>query len=343
MTRDANDVLQAEGVAGVRELSDGAAVRKPRKEPSWRETGYSAAELRTMTFPPVQWIVPALIPEGLTLLAGKPKIGKSWLALDLCLAIAGGTTVMGGIRAAEGDVLYCALEDNNRRLQKRCDKLASPLSTGWPARLRLHTAWRRLDKGGIDDLNAWCDSVEKPTLVVLDTLAGVRPIKTRDGYAEDYDAMAGLHQLANTRGIGLLVLHHTRKMDADDPVDMVSGTLGLAGAADTVMVLNRSGQGVTLYGRGRDIEEFDRAVEFRKDACRWRLLGDAAEVRRSDSKKSILAALADAGEPMTNKAIAAACSLPQKLVDTTLFRMAKDGDVAKEKRGEWKLPQPAAE
>jgi RecA-family ATPase len=288
-------------------------------------------------FAPVSWVVPQLIPEGLTLLAGKPKIGKSWMALDLAIGIAGNGFIFGGIRAVQGDVLYCALEDNWRRLQKRTGKILG--EDDWPDRLRLHTSWRRLDKGGIDDLAEWVDGASAARLIILDTLAGVRPIRTKDGYSEDYAALEELHRVANDRGIGILVLHHTRKMEAEDPIDTVSGTLGLAGCADSILVLNRTQQsGVTLYGRGRDIEEFERAAEFSKETCRWRLKGNAEEAKRANTEERVLEVMARSSIAMTPKEIVAATGLKEAAVSTALWRLLGDGLVVRPKRGEYSLP-----
>jgi RecA-family ATPase len=215
----------------------------------WRGHVMTAAQLHRMEFPPISYVVPRLIPEGLSIIAGRPKIGKSWLALDVCIAVAAGRYCLGERKPAQGDVLYCALEDNPRRLQRRIDKLLSPFSESWPEPLAMVNSWRRLDKGGVNDIGQWIEEADKPRLVVLDTLAGVKPIRTQQGYTEDYESLAALHRLANEKSVSILVLHHTRKMEADDPVDTVSGTLGLAGCADTVMVLNRSSQGTTLYVR----------------------------------------------------------------------------------------------
>ena len=99
---------------------------------------------------------------------------------------------------------------------------------------------------------------------MLDTLASVKPIRTQQGYTEDYESLAALHRLANETGVSIILLHHTRKMEAEDPVDTVSGTLGLSGCADSILVLNRTSQGTTLYVRGRDIEEAEHAVSFDK-------------------------------------------------------------------------------
>ena len=105
------------------------------------------------------------------------------------------------------------------------------------------------------DIAEWIKTTETPRLVILDTLAGVKPIKTTSGYAEDYESLTSLHRIANDVGIGILVLHHTRKLDAEDPLDTISGTLGLAGCADTALVFVGSSQGMTLYVRGRDMRK----------------------------------------------------------------------------------------
>ena len=306
---------------------------------SWRNHVFTAAELRLKTFPPVSYVVPDLIPEGLSIIAGRPKIGKSWLALDVCIAVAAGRFCLGERKPTQGDVLYCAMEDNPRRLQRRIDKLLSPFSAEWPKRLTLATSWRRLDKGGVDDVRQWIESVPEPRLVVLDTLAGVKPIRTQQGYTEDYESLAALHRLTSEySGLAIAALHHTRKMEADDPIDTVSGTLGLAGCADTVLVLNRTSQGTTLYVRGRDVEEAEHAISFDKHACRWTILGDAAEVHRSTERGSILAILREAVEPMGPSEIAAAAEMKVENVKMMLHRMATAGEVEKVGRGQYVHP-----
>lgn len=308
---------------------------KPRAH-DWRALCSTAAALQTMTFPPISYVVPGLIPEGLTLLAGKPKIGKSWLALDICLAVAGGRYCLGDCKPDGGDVLYVALEDNPRRLQRRIDKLLKTFSDTWPARLTLATIWRRLDKGGVDDIQEWIESAASPRLVILDTLAGVRPIKMTSGYTEDYDALTSLHRLANDKGIAIVVLHHTRKMEADDPIDTVSGTLGLAGCADTIAVLARSSKGTTLYIRGRDIEEAEHAVQFDTGSCRWTIVGEAAEVHRSTERQQVLAALED-GEMLLSE-LTAATGMKTENLKRLLHSMVKDGEVVRPARAVYARP-----
>jgi RecA-family ATPase len=167
----------------------------------------------------------------------------------------------------EGDVLYLALEDSERRLQRRMDRLLSSFSDPWPARLTLTTQWRRLDEGGLEDLNEWCNSVAQPRMIVIDTLAKVRSAKARmkAAYDLDYQSIAGLQDIARQRGIAIVVIHHTRKADADDAFDTVSGTLGLTGAADAILVLQKRSGSITRHACGRDIEDSETALQFNKD------------------------------------------------------------------------------
>jgi hypothetical protein len=322
----------------VEGLGDDAA--EDPKPTDWRAHVVTAGALQTMTFPDPSYVVKGIIPEGLSILAGRPKIGKSWMALDFGLGIASGIPVLGGVDVEQGDVLYCCLEDNYRRLKRRITKLLGAFGGVWPDRLTLATRWRRLDKGGVSDLEAWCDSVSSPRLIILDTLAGVRP--TRNGsdtlYEGDYAALRDVHRLANDRAMGALALHHTRKMEADDPVDTISGSLGLAGAADTCLILARNSSGTTLYVRGRDIEECERAVIFGSVNCCWTLLGDAAEVHRSDTRKAILAVLEGATAPMSPQEIVSLTELSRNVVDQRLLNMRDGGEVVQVSRGLYAHP-----
>ncbi len=337
----------AKGDAAIREAADKVWAEEIKIEPkpeSWRNQVFTAAELQKKTFDPVKFVVPQLIPEGLTLLCGRPKVGKSWAALEIAISVAmcEAFTCFGGRDTIKGDVLYAALEDNQRRLQRRMDKLLSPFSAKWPKQLTFSTAWKRLDQGGVADIADWIRGAKEPRLVILDTLAGVKPIRTTVGYAEDYESLTKLHRLANEVGIGVLVLHHTRKLDADDPLDTISGTLGLAGCADTALVFAGNSHGMSLYVRGRDIEEAEHAVTFNKTTCRWTIIGDAAEVQRSDTRTKILEVLKKAKVAMGPADIAGAAQLKEPVVKVRLGDMVADGEVVKVGRGLYQHPSAPA-
>lgn len=305
----------------------------------------SARDLSEQEFDPIKYVVPGYIAEGLTLLAGKPKIGKSWMVLDIALAVASGGVCLGNVPCEQGDVLYLALEDNMRRLQSRLHKLweyenlAGDIPV--PDRLFFSTEWKRAGEGGVEDIREWIDEHPAARLVVVDVLAMFKATsRGRDQtlYESDYGALKDLQSLAMETGVAIVVVHHTRKSGSEsgDPFEKVSGTLGLSGAADTTIILDRDQNGCTLYGRGRDIEEIETAVMFDKPTCRWSALGKAADVRRTDERAVILDLLADnrpdnqdEPEGMSPADIADALGLRRNNVKQLLFKMAKAGEVTK--------------
>lgn len=291
----------------------------------------TANALQSKRFPPLRYAVDGYLAEGVTLLAGKPKVGKSWMALDFAMAVATGGVALGGVNCRQGPVLYCALEDNHRRLQRRMRQLYGA-DDHWPQGLHFATQVKRLGDGLVDDLRDWIEA-HRPKLVIIDTFAGVRPQGRRDGYDADYAALSPLQEMAGEAGIAILVIHHLRKMLGDDPFDMISGTTGLTGAVDAAFVLHGGRQGVTLYGRGREIEEMEQAMEF--VGGMWKALGDASEVRRSEERSAILNILADADDPMGPKEIADALGKPENNIKQLLFKMHKDGEIKKRGRGRY--------
>jgi AAA domain-containing protein len=308
---------------------------------TWCDGLITAADLQTKQFRPVRIILPGLIPEGVTILAGKPKVGKSWLALDVCLAVADESRfVLGDTRPVHGNALYLALEDNQRRLKKRIDKIVQ--SGRAPERLQLHTEWKRMDHGGLEDIEAWCKSVKEPRLIWIDTLAKIRPLAGRNeqAYAADYRAIEGLQKLSGQYQVGIVLNHHLRKMSSeDDAFDDVSGTLGLTGAADTIIVMKRHSGLTKIFVRGRDLEEAEFAAEFNRNTCRWRIVGDAEDVFRSQERQTIIAALKQAApDPMSIGDIMAATERRDRnATKSLLHKMKTAGEVISE-RGCYSLP-----
>jgi hypothetical protein len=279
-----------------------------------------------------------------TLLASRPKLGKSWLILQITTAVANGTvTLATGDQPIDGDAAYLALEDNMRRLQRRLRKYFGDKRETWPKRLTFFTTWRRLDQGGIEDLREWCKSVKKPTLIAIDTLKKVRKPKGRNqsDYDADYEACEGLMELAKEfPGLSIIVAHHDRKMDADDVFDTVSGTLGLTGGVDTIAILKRSAKGTTLHVEGRDlVDAVEKAVSFDRETCRWQILGEAAEVQRSAERSRVLTALRNAPEGLSVTELIGLAGLGgSNAAYLLLGRMAEAGEVERVKRGIYGLP-----
>ena len=213
----------------------------------------------------------------------------------------------------------------------------------WPKRLTIARAWRRLDQGGIDHMREWCKSVEKPTLISIDTLQKVRPPKKlgRNDYDVDYEACEGLRPLAQEfPGLAFIVAHHDRKLDADDVFDTVSGTLGLTGGVNTIAILKRRAQGITLHVEGRDlIEPVEKAIQFDRETCRWTILGEAAEVHRSADRTRVLDALKTTSTGMTVSEIMGAADIHGRGAAYKLLqRMATAGEIKRFDHGKYRLP-----
>ena len=235
-------------VIGGRTHSDSGRNGKP-------ET-LSAADLMALDPLPATPIVQGILYVGVTLFAGKPKIGKSWMMLALALAVTTGSTIFGNTTVQQGEVLYLALEDNRRRLQRRIKKLLSDREA--PAGLHFALDWPRLDEGGLEALDKLLEEQPGINLVIVDTLARLKPAgsKKRTHYDEDRDSVDSLIPLADKHSVAIVLVHHLREMDSDDPLDMIHGTAGLTGGVDGALVLKRRrGEAdAYLFGDGRDFE-----------------------------------------------------------------------------------------
>jgi hypothetical protein len=241
----------------------------------------NGAWLDAQVFPPLAYTVPGLIPEGSVLLVGPPKIGKSWLVLSIALAAAATDGRALGLQIPQRPVYYLALEDGDRRLQDRCRRLLGddPIPPGFHYQTEVEAG--RV----IDTIAAWVRGRAAP-LVILDTLGKVMPpaLPGESNYQRDYRVGTALKRVVDKhKGMTLLVNHHDRKADAADWVDSVSGTHGLAGAADTLVVLARDRQETAglVKVTGRDVAEGEYAVTF-KDGAVWEL--DAPDLAAAREK-----------------------------------------------------------
>jgi hypothetical protein len=316
------------------------------RQPTWRERTIKAQDLCDRRFPDVKHLIPDLVPEGVFLLVSRPKLGKSWWLMQTASAVALGNRIFAAdnldVVPICGDVLHLALEDSDRRIQRRMTKHFGINRENWPERMTIATTWRRADQGGLDDIREWCRSVSNPTLVTVDTLQKFRPRRkpNSDPYASDYAAFEGLVELAHEfPGLTIMVAHHDRKMQAEDVFDTVSGTLGLTGGVDTVGVFKSVPNGqASLHVRGRDLEQdVEKAFQFDRGTGRWVVLGNAAEVLRSQTQAGVLEVLKRAGKAgMSVADIADEVEFPsENAAKQVLKRMADAGDIVRVKRGRY--------
>ncbi len=197
----------------------------------------------------------------------------------------------------------------------------------WPSRLTFVNDMPRLAEGGLEFIKNWVEARRLPRLVIIDTLAMVRMPNRRDqnSYDADYAAVKDLRDLATKHGIAIILVHHLRKAEADDPFDTISGTLGLTGAPDTVMIVFRESGGILRQARGRDIEDIKKAIEFDPGTCTWSIIGDAEAVRRSAERNAVIKAMEEANEPLSPHQVAEVCGMKIANARQLMSRMKKDG------------------
>lgn len=237
---------------------------------------------------------------------------------------------MGKVPVERGEALYLALEDNPRRLYSRIGKL---LDGGDPPDgFHIATEWWTLDEGGAEALDGFLAEHPDTRLVVVDTLKKIRPRTSgnRAVYDVDYEALEPLLPLAAEHRVAILVNHHLRKMDADDPLDTISGSTGLSGGVDGALVLKRErGRAdAFLYVTGREIEdERELALKWDQNLANWTIVGDADEYRLSEERAEIVRTLEETDKPMTPTEVADALGKSTNSVKVTMWRMARDGQL----------------
>ena len=261
----------------------GRSNAKPEKLPT-----FSAAELQDKKLPPLKFIVNNVLPQGLALLASPPKYGKSWLVLDLCLSVAAGKPFLGRGTQKTG-CLYLALEDSARRLQDRMNKIL--VGEKAPDNCNFLLTAPDLGSGLIESLDGYVSEKPETGLIVVDTLQKVRaPANGKESaYGADYREVGALKKFADKRGICVLLVHHLRKMVDDlDPFNMISGTNGIMGAADTSFVLTRKARAdkeTKLSYTGRDIDQGEVVMSFNKSDYKWHILGNAEEIEEKHAEE----------------------------------------------------------
>ena len=239
--------------------------------------------LMSQPLTPLNFVVDTLLSQGLHILAGSPKVGKSWLALWLAVTVAKGDPVW-GMGVKQGTTLYLCLEDSTLRIQNRLFEITEDA----PANVHFTTNSNTLGKGLEEQLRAFLTEHPDTVLVIIDTLQMIRGAGYDNTYANDYRDLSVLKHIADTHGISILLVHHLRKMNDDDPMNMISGTTGLSGATDSNFVLRKSKRRentATLYCTGRDIPYRELALEFDGEDHVWKLLSDDCEQKEQPNER----------------------------------------------------------
>ena len=298
--------------------------------------GISVSELMLMEFPEPMWIVPSIIPEGLSILCGKPKIGKSILSVNLAVAVATGGMALGKISVERSGVLYLALEDTPKRLQKRLKAVLQ--GCGYPENLFIDMSFKSIKDGGIEQLNSWLKQHKEVGFVIIDTYVKIKGQRDNSGdlYLGDYKEIVKIKEVADRHNIGILLIHHTRKEVSEDVFDTVLGTTGITGAADTIIILDKNKGTVNLHVRGRDVEEAKFSLKFDNITLSW-ILYDEMRHCLTPERKEIVDLLKPKEGSMKLKDIATALNKEKSNVNHMLNSLIIDGVLEKTKYGEYAI------
>jgi DNA-binding transcriptional ArsR family regulator len=297
---------------------------------------HSLQGLRERETEELHWVIPQLLPEGLTILAGPPKVGKSWLALRASLHVACGTSLFDQPALPAGPVLYLALEDSPTRFRDRVDRVLGKEQAPELFQYGLKSGTTLLTRGLLK-FRGYMRDHPGTRLIVIDTLGAARG--SQGSYQSEYELMHELQQFAHEYHVAVLLVHHTRKQKSEDTFDQVLGSQGLTGAADTTLVLTRrrTSHETLLHVTGRDVEEQDLVLRFLPETCTWESLGNAHERVMSQERMEVLELLGD-GRKMTPIEIARELGKKGETMRMQLSRMREAGLIVRTMKGEYRLP-----
>ena len=265
-----------------------AAKREVRKVYKRGVASIAASDLQTAKIDPPEWLIPDVLPQGLAILCASSKVGKSWMAMQMCLAISRGKEFL-DYASNQAGCLYLALEDGIFRLKDRLNKVLDGGKA--PSNFYLSIKANGLDGGLIKQLDEEFEEHPDIKLIIIDTLQKVRGSAKKDeiAYATDYRELGALKEYADNKRICIFLIHHLRKMaDENDVFNMISGSNGIMGVCDTIFIIykkKRQDENAVLFMTGRDIRQQDVVAHFDETKYRWEMVGTAEEEERKRKKR----------------------------------------------------------
>ena len=291
---------------------------------AWRH-GLSATELDKIEIKPIDWIVEDLISPGLIVIAGKSKIGKSWLAMQLSNAVENALSFLGK-KTTTGAILHYSLEDGKIRTKNRWKQMGiNPKKINYQFRDR-KIKIPPLTKGLEQEIEDWIENTPDAKLVIIDPYQKVKiPVggKKMNAYEVDNLNLQDLQTLAIKHNIAIVLIHHLNKSDKEDIFDTITGSAGIQSNADSMIVIsvNRTiANNPILYCIPKDAEQTSMEIQLNPN-CTWENVGRPGEARVTELQKTILDFLKDDKERSSMEIVG---HVTNKLPEV------KDGHVRKE-------------
>ena len=302
----------------------------------------SLKEICDTKYHPLEWLIPDIIPlEGVTMLVGSPKSGKSLFVLNIIISYLVSDIILNFYPTPDKkiNILYLDLEASKRRIKERAMKIIG--DSPCPTNLVIANDWPRFGEGSLEKLR-YRLGLEHFDLVIIDILGKVqsmRKVSNVHSYSLDQQEIDKFSQICKDFRTSIILVHHTRKAKSEDWVDMVSGSHGISGTVDTLLYLYRvKGQtGATLHVVGRDIEEETYRLDFDKSSKRWEMIGRVEDIISNVSKESLrILNLLNAHEGMlTPTVIANQLGKSVGSVKMHLLNLLKDDLILREKYGHY--------
>ena len=336
---------------------------------AWRN-GILAEVIAKEEFKPIDWLVENIIAPGLTIIAGKSKIGKSWLVLHLSYCIEKGEEFLGR-KCAKGDGLHYSLEDGKRRIKTRWDKMCiQPDQTYYQFRDRKPKI-PILTMGLEEEIEDWANNIPNPKMVVIDVYVKVKKTisKSLNAYENDNYNLQNLQTLAIKYNIGIVLVHHTKKGSENDVFDEINGSAGIQSNMDSMIVLassRKAGNNSVFHCIPKDAEQLEFEVGMNEQMI-WEdkgpvgstsltmlqerivkvvnelyagnpALGDDAEESGTPVKAKDIIERIKADDELTEKSGRKGKPFTKEDINKNLERLFTKGHILKTRRGEY---QPA--
>jgi len=310
-----------------------------KKEKNWLPLeDISLKDFLEKKYEPIKFLVEDILPEGLSIISGSPKIGKTFLALNLGLSIATGSKTLGHLRTEKVGVAYFAIDEKDQYIQEKINCIREFQEKNViPDNFRLMFKMNRLSEGGYEQITDYIDRHPDLKLIVIDTLGRVRkPSGRGNAYEIDVEAIGQLQDICKEKNVSILLLHHNKKGKSEDFIENLSGSMGLSGTVDTILCLERARGETegTLKVTGRLIrDEKDLSVKFNKDLLSWEILGDAELYKQSKERRELIDIFLKEEYPISNKELSELSGRNYSTIKGLTWRMEKDGLLLKVKNG----------
>ena len=343
--RTARKINQDEAVVGYSKLLEILGEDTMKRLENWLELSeapqitrtvqthsFTLKEISEVEFPPLEFVIEDLLPHGLITLAGKPKIGKSWLCLEILRSISDGSPFLGAFQTKPVNAVYYALEDSPRRLKDRILKIFTTTGNMMAEHVVIRDRLAPLHAGGAEQIRK--DIEDGFQLIIIDTYGRVKVKKRKanqDAYEAETSTLAPLQELALTHGATILLVHHARKSISEDITDNILGSTALGAISDGIWLLRRQNNRLVLQTLGRDIPPSDIVINFNlDDEIPFGFDGYLEDVERSEARNEILELLYESGKPLSPKQIAEELGRNRSTIRVLLRKMMEDGEVIRE-------------